>query len=860
MGSGVSPSPEDASTVSQYKLDLEQVQGWLRRLYPPDTPGLVWIGSKSTGFKGARFDPRDLPAMLREVTQRDQDPGVFVRMSTITPEAEKRGTAADSVAVAGFWADIDTGTEGHKHLPERYEGRELPPDQEAAEKLVELARLPEPTAWVASGGGFYPMWLPKRPWLLGTDCTAEQWNELSVDLQTAIHSAATERGWHFGMGTGDIARILRIPGTINRKLPTNPRRCDVLWGGGPNYSFAELRGAIPRAEDAARSGAPWGLGAPPPNRAGAPALMVPLPAVAPKSNRFSAPASSWEETPGAVGPLDDFAARNDLRDLLEADGWTFGYEHAGRRHYARPGKSPKDGVSGNVAEVDGRQVLFVFSEGAGLPTYRGLSAGEWYAWRHHGGDLREAARTLRRAGYGTPPETRLPGPSSNEERPAGASIPAALPALVETVTEDIWGRRPIFTAIRNIAWDRMVGPWAVLGATLAQVACRVGPHMQLPPIVGGPASLNLFVGLVGRSGGGKDAATAVAAELLGVSGRIPKKKLGTGQGIDASYTAQHPKEGPIQYNDVALFTVPEIDSLGAHSQMNGSTLMSTLREVYTGSALGAHYADKFKRRPVGEHRYRAAVLAGIQPARAGVLLDDADGGTPQRWVWMPTNDVNPTPPRRRLVPPGRDYWWVDYEAWMPNGENPDDEPVPVREPEFIAVCRTAWDTIRGNRARILAMDIDSDEEALNGHALLTRLKVAALLGFLERRAEVTDDDWELAGLIMTQSEQTRAKCQGKMRQKHEQTAVARGKARAAQAVAETEEAAKIEEQKIERLVGKIVKKLQTSPAETMTRGKLNAWAGRDRKFLDQALEQAQERGLIAAEQGSNAVHYRAAMK
>jgi hypothetical protein len=841
----------------------DEILGWLRRLYPPDTPGLVWIGSKSTNFRGERFQPQDLPAMLREVGKRDRDPGVFVRMSTIRPEAEKRGTAEDSVAVAGLWADIDVAGPGHKHDPSRYEGRGLVPSQADAEKLI--STLPEPTAWIASGGGFYPMWLPEQPWVLGRDCTAEEWGRLSVDLQTVIYETAKQHGWHFGMGTGDIARILRIPGTVNRKVPEQPRPCYVEWGGGPTYTFDQLRELVPPAASAVEFAeqvtgeqlTDW-------QRQVLQTAMVapkPVPKLPEKpQSRFSAPASPFDEVPGAVGPLDDFARRNDLNELLVADGWTFAYESQGRRHYARPGKHPRDGISGNVWDDGDRQVLFVFSESAGLPTYRGISTGEYWARTRHGGDLREAARSLRRLGYGTAPTTGLPSTGTNEGARPGTNTPPALPAVVETVTEDIWTARPILGAIRNIAWERMVGPWAVLGGVLAQVACRIGPHMQLPPTVGGRASLNLFVGLVGPSGGGKGAATATAEELLGVRGRIPTKKLGTGQGIDASFTAQHPKEGAIQFNDVALFTVAEIDSLAAHSQMNGSTLLSTMREVYDGAALGAHYAAKEKRRPVGAHRYRAAVIAGIQPARAGVLLDDADGGTPQRWLWMPTNDVNPDPPSRRFVAPLVDGWWTDYEVWAPNGENPDDEPIEHREPVEMPICQSARDAIRAHRRRIIGMSLVEQAEGLGGHALLTRLKVAALLGFLEKRASVSEEDWELAGVIMTQSERTRAVCQDLLSQKAQKAAVVRGRVRALQVAAEEDAKVDEDEKRVDRLVAKIVKKLGDSAGETMTRGKLNAWAGRDRKWLDQALERATELGMIVGEQGQAAMHYRAVVK
>ncbi|WP_406105422.1 hypothetical protein [Micromonospora globbae] len=376
--------------------------------------------------------------------------------------------------------------------------------------------------------------------------------------------------------------------------------------------------------------------------------------------------------------------------------------------------------------------------------------------------------------------------SPANEEPAG--VPEAdprVPAPVRTEAEAIWSARPILRAIRAIATERMVGPWAVLGGVLAQVACRIGPHVQLPPIVGGYASLNVFIGLVGPSGAGKDAATAVAAELLGVEGRIPTRKLGSSQGIDASFTAQHPKLGAVQYNDVALFTVPEIDSLAAHASMNGSPLMATLREVYTGSALGAHYAAKDKRRPVGAHRYRAAVLAGIQPARASILLDDADGGTPQRWVWLPTDDPGPKH-LIRLQPPARERWFIDYEVWQPNGENPEDEPIEPRERIVVQVCGSAVQAIRAAREKRLNMSFTEQGSDLEGHALLTRLKVATLLGFLDARCEASEEDWALAGRIMAMSNHARVECQQVIADRAKRQQQSRGQAEAERVVAAEE--------------------------------------------------------------------------
>ncbi|WP_431880243.1 hypothetical protein [Micromonospora marina] len=467
-------------------------------------------------------------------------------------------------------------------------------------------------------------------------------------------------------------------------------------------------------------------------------------------------------------------------------------------------------------------------------------------------------------GLAAPEAPTMPSaaPSANEEPVPGTQAPGKELVHNRIAAEMIWHTRPVFRAIRGIATERMVSPWAVLGGVLAQVACRISPRYQLPPTVGGHASLNLFVGLVGPSGSGKGAATATAEEFLGVRGKIPTRKLGTGQGIDASFTAQHPKEGAIQFNDVALFTVGEIDTLAAHSSMNGSTLLSTMREVYDGAALGAHYAAKEKRRPVRAHRYRAAVIAGIQPARAGVLLDDADGGTPQRWVWLPTNDVETDRPVRFMPPTPEGGWWTDYEVWAPNGENPDDEPVPGwsdDERVEIPVCAAARNAVRGKRKGTLFSSLTAQGEGLGGHQLLTQLKVAALLGFLDRRCGVTDEDWALAGQIMAVSDAARRVCQDEISNKSRKAAQARGRNEAAKEEAKEDAT---EQRMVARACKAVLTRLGNSADGELVHKQARGIDAKLRPYFEQAVELLRQTGQLQVEQrparggGGTATWYR----
>jgi hypothetical protein len=64
----------------------------------------------------------------------------------------------------------------------------------------------------------------------------------------------------------------------------------------------------------------------------------------------------------------------------------------------------------------------------------------------------------------------------------------------------------------------------------------------------------------------------------------------------------------------------------------------------------------------------------------------------------------------------------------------------------LTVPEVAWQAIRAHRLAVLREDPHVDP--LDGHALLTRLKVAAALMALEGRTLIGTADWSLAGYVM----------------------------------------------------------------------------------------------------------------
>lgn len=94
---------------------------------------------------------------------------------------------------------------------------------------------PPPSALVASGGGYHGYWIFENPWVLADD----DQRALARNLQ---------RAWveHIGGDTGakDLARVLRVPGTLNHKYDP-PRPVELIHFNGARYSPKSLDKYLP---------------------------------------------------------------------------------------------------------------------------------------------------------------------------------------------------------------------------------------------------------------------------------------------------------------------------------------------------------------------------------------------------------------------------------------------------------------------------------------------------------------------------------------------------------------------------------------------------------------------------------------
>jgi len=692
-----------------------------------------------------------------------------------------RGTAGDVIGVRELFCDLDVKPGGFESFDA---ARQVIDDLSA---LLTVA----PVAVVATGHGLQPHWVLERDasadW---PDGDLDRWRAAVVAYRRwgrLVASVAERRGGHVD-NVSDLARILRVPGTVNVKDSQAPVPVTVEFPAGAvpvslrllaetldGYGVAELVGDGDPLDQVVAPVATWSWAD---TDCGYVAAMV----------------NGWHsDTPTGRHPW------------LVAQAVRVAAAH-------RAGCLTENGHRGAVETLTARfrQLLDAAPPRPEAPG----EVADALAW----GEALAA----------TFPETRCRAELGDHEHHAGDGDGDGW----------LWDTRPELARVRDFARSRRVSPWAMLGATLVRVVAAVPPHVTLPPLVGSHVSLNLFVGLVGPSGEGKDAAGLAAGDATPIAADFTVSGAGSGEGIAhqfVAYVAPNPKIGEPgglhQHTRSVIFNVAEVDTLAALTGRQASTLLPELRKAWTGGKLGFAYVDRTRRLRLGAHTYRLGLIVGIQPEKAAPLIDDADSGTPQRFLWLPATD----PDVPDVAPPQ-----PDPAPWTP-------PPWPPNTPAgrvAIDVCATARNEI--DRARVARLR--GDGHALDGHALLARLKTAAVLAIWNGRLNVTDDDWRLAGVIHARSDRTRQQIVDKLAERRRDANRARGEAEAERAVVVADT---LQDAAAKRVARTLVRKL--TDGEWVTRSDLRRRVtSRDRRYFDEAMERLIDAGQVEAGNAGNA--------
>jgi len=199
--------PNTSSTIIAKNSDA--ALSFLRSLYGNEAPGFIALWTrqdKRTYWFPAHELDKAAAAAISLAGSFDVYFGAGLRREALTPD--KRGGNADIIAIPGLWADVDI--QGPTHSSDK-----LPPTLEDAIALIREFPL-TPTVIVTTGGGIQAWWLFKQSWVLENDVERQKATHLLKGLQNRLQANAAARGWHVD-STHDLARVLRLPGTWNRK-------------------------------------------------------------------------------------------------------------------------------------------------------------------------------------------------------------------------------------------------------------------------------------------------------------------------------------------------------------------------------------------------------------------------------------------------------------------------------------------------------------------------------------------------------------------------------------------------------------------------------------------------------------------
>ncbi|MFF7200488.1 YfjI family protein [Streptomyces sp. NPDC008141] len=384
------------TTPAPLTADIDVMQTWITHLYA-GAPGLISVCSDADKWAGRRFatDDDGIAAAAAYAMQLDQrkPQGIYVQVTTLR-EDPPSGRGGEDLAhtLTHLWADGDYGTVGHKPGPDDLPA---PPDIESVAKVVAESSLPAPSGWSYSGGGANPVWMLAAMHTIRDADDRARIKQLSMGLQTILAAQAHRCGWSWDTEVGNLDRLMKLPGSINRKEGLE-RPTAIGPGNGLLYELDELADVIAQLEPAAQNVLAQAAKEKQERRRLRLGIALPPPRTARVRPRL---ASTGD------GPLDVLAELLQFRDILEPAGFTYEGTHTdGREKWLRPA-ADGDRASSAYSLVCDDHVAVNWSERADLPVGAQtagskLTIGTLYAHLNYGGDVSGAARDIMRAAAG----------------------------------------------------------------------------------------------------------------------------------------------------------------------------------------------------------------------------------------------------------------------------------------------------------------------------------------------------------------------------------------------------------------------------------------------------------------------------
>lgn len=282
----------------------------------------------------------------------------------------RRGGSADCVAIPALWLDIDIAGPNHA-------AANLPPTMLEAFKVLAMFAM-TPSIVVNTGGGLQAYWLLDGE-LYRTDA-----QQVLVEWGATWAAIGARLGYHID-NVFDIARVMRLPGTMNRKS-TPARLVEVTrWSPERRYSIADIEPYMIEAPISV-SRAPQGL------------RLVPI---------------------GNERPGDIYNATADPAQILVEAGFVWDHDTGdGARHFRAPHRAHERGSNGATVWADSHTTIWsdTFAKAHGVSRLASYLPFGLLGMLRYGGDFAKASEAVAAQGYTAQIAIRTPSvPPEGEE-------------------------------------------------------------------------------------------------------------------------------------------------------------------------------------------------------------------------------------------------------------------------------------------------------------------------------------------------------------------------------------------------------------------------------------------------------------
>jgi len=194
----ISGNPERIAAARNH---IEAVFGGTRE-------GVATLWSKTGGTMAFRLvEPGAKDAMATAAVKASATTDIYYGINLLgaRPAGGGRGSADQVRLVTALVADVDVKP-GEANKP-----------QTLAEALAFIRSLPlAPSRITRSGSGFHVYWILAAPYVIASDDDRAEIQTLSGRWSSYVLELAREQGYRLD-NIGDLARVLRLEGTINRK-------------------------------------------------------------------------------------------------------------------------------------------------------------------------------------------------------------------------------------------------------------------------------------------------------------------------------------------------------------------------------------------------------------------------------------------------------------------------------------------------------------------------------------------------------------------------------------------------------------------------------------------------------------------